>query len=123
MEESVKCNPYYEDDINKRVKLDQSVRNMINIVENAVKNYEALTLADAYKIREFLKMVGRFVELSIDAMEFEARNNSRDLHKQLYYERLREELNEYDRKCERERERERECECGREQAQDKEEKE
>ena len=43
------------------------------------------------KVRAFLKMVDRFIELSIDAMEFEARN-TRDLHKQLYYERLREEL-------------------------------
>lgn len=129
--ENVKCEPWYGDDISKRVKLDQAVRNMINIVENAVKNYEALTLSDAYKVRAFLKMVDRFIELSIDAMEFEARNNSHDLHNQLYYERLREELKEYDRKCERERERvcdcerECECECGRErkQTQDKEEKE
>lgn len=106
-----KCDPWYGDDINKRVKLDQSVSNLINIVENAVKNYEALTLSDAYKVREFLKMVERFIELSIDVMEFEARNNSHDLHKQVYYERLREELKAYDR----------ECEC--EQTQEKEEKE
>lgn len=107
-----KCEqPWYGDDINKRVKLDQSVSNIVSIVEKAVKNYEALTLSDAYKVREFLKMVERFIDLSIDVMEFEARNNSHELHKQVYYERLREELNEYDRKCE--------CE----QAQDKEEKE
>jgi hypothetical protein len=117
--ENMKCDPWYGDDINKRVKLDQSVSNIVSIVENAIKNYEALTLSDAYKVREFLKMVERFIELSIDVMEFEARNNSHELHKQVYYERLREELNAYDRGREYEREYERE----REQAQDKEEKE
>lgn len=95
-----------KEDIAKRVNLDQSVNNIISIVENAVKNYEKLTLSDAYKLREFLKMTERFVELSIDVMEFEARNNAHDLYKQAYYERLREELNEYDRKCEQTQEKE-----------------